>query len=195
MSQQSINIDVNDPAAKAAREASQKAAEQAKAFATDAVTAVKGLDQTRLYYLGTLAGVLVLSLVFDMASFTVDSGGPVSETQAAAERFAQARLNAASFSVFASGVAGKLMWIATLGGIATVIWASVTKSAATWVPLAEVGCAAVAAMMMLLMWFVGFPDLSGYSDAATHATVFGYWLPLIGSSVATFLAAKRILAA
>lgn len=195
MSNQTANINANDQAAKAAREASQKAAEQAREFTTNAAIAIKGLDQPRRLYLLALAVVLAATLIFDMTAFTVDSGGPVSETQAAAERFAQSRLNAAAYSAFTSSIWGKLTWFATLGGIATVVWASITKSGSAWVPLAEVGCAAVAALMMMLLWFVGFPDLSGYSDTVTHATLLGYWLPLLGSCLATALAAKRILAA
>ena len=87
------------------------------------------------------------------------------------------------------------MWLATLGGVATVVWAAITKSSSVWVPLAEVGCATVATLMMLLLLFVGFPDLSGYSDTATSATAIGYWLPLLGTSIATFLAGKRIMSA
>lgn len=195
MSNQTINIKADDQAAKAAREASQQAAEQAKEFASDAVDAIKGLDQPRLFYLSALIVVLASTLVFDMTSFSVDSGGPVSETQAAAERFAQARLNAAAYSAFSSSLWGKFMWLAALGGVASVVWASVTKSADAWVPLAEVGCATVAALMMLLLWFVGFPDLSGYSDTTTHATMFGYWLPLVATCAAVAMAVKRILAA
>ena len=195
MSNQTINVNAKDPAARAAREASQQAAEQAKEISSHVATAIMGLDRPRLLYLVALAGVLISTLVFDMTAFTVDSGGPVSETQAAAERFAQSRLNAAAYSAFASSVWGKLMWLATLGGITTIIWASTTKSASAWVPLVEVGCAATAALMMMLLWFVGFPDLSGYSDTQTHATLIGYWTPLFAAGCATLLAAKRIFAA
>ena len=195
MSNQSVSSNVNDEAARAARAVSQQAAEQAKEFTLNAASAIQELDRPRRLYLVTLAVVMVVTLVFDMTAFTVDSGGPVSETQAAAERFAQSRLNAAAYSAFSSSLWGKLMWLATLGGFATVVGSSTTKSTSPWVPLAEVGCAAVAAATMMLLWFVGFPDLSGYSDTFTRATLLGYWLPLVGTCSATVLAAKRIVTA
>ena len=51
MSNQTAGINVDEQAAKAAQEASRRAAEQAKEFASDAVHAIKGLDQPRLFYL------------------------------------------------------------------------------------------------------------------------------------------------
>ena len=186
---------MDDAAARAAREASEQAVQHARELATDAVDTIRGLDQPRLFYLCALAVVVVATLVFDMAGFKVDSNGPVSETQAAAERFAEARLNSWAYSAFSSCIWGKLMWVASLAGIAIVVWSSMTKSAAAWVPLAEVGCAIVAVLMMALLWFVAFPDLSGYENADSHATLFGFWLPLAAAGFAAFISATRILKA
>ena len=76
MSNQIIDLNANDEAAQAAREASQKAAEKAKEFALNATTAIKGLDLPRLLYLVVLVGALVATLVFDMTSYSVGSSGP-----------------------------------------------------------------------------------------------------------------------
>lgn len=184
-----------DPSAVAAREASEQAIEQARELATEAVSTIKRMDGPRLSYLGALAVVVVFTLVFDIASFAVGSDGPVSETQAAAERFAEARLNSWSYSAFTSCLWGKIMWLSALGGAVLVVWAAMTKSPVVWVPLAEVGFAAVATLMMLLLWFVAFPDLSGYGDTTMSATLLGYYAPLVAAGTATFVATRRIMGA
>jgi len=191
----SNSVESIDSSAVAAREASEQAIEQARELATEAVSTIQGLDATRLSYLAALAVVVVFALVFDIASFSVGGSGPVSETQAAAERFAEARLNSWSYSAFTSCFWGKLMWLASLGGIVAVVWDTMTKSPAVWVPLAEVGSAAIACLMMLLLWFVAFPDLSGYGDTTMSATLLGYYVPLAAAGFATFISARRIMSA
>lgn len=189
------SVESADASAAAARKASEQAIEQAREFATEAMSTIKGLDRLRLSYLAALAVVIVCTLVFDIASFAVGSDGPVSETQAAAERFAEARLNSWSYSAFSSCLWGKTMWLSSLGGITLVVWAAMTKSPIVWVPLAEVGCAAVSTLMMLLLWFVAFPDLSGYRDTTMSATLLGYYAPLVAASSATLVSIRRITAA
>lgn len=183
----------------AAREVAGQAAEQAKEFAADAASAIKALDPPRLFYLIALGVVIVFTLLFNMAAFSVSSTGAVSETVAQAQRESEAFLNSHSYSAFQSVFWGKLMWLAAATGIGLVIWSATTRSKAPWVPLAEVGCAAFALAMMLLLFFVGFPDLSGYREitssdnARVSATLSGYWIPLLAAGAATFFSAKRIL--
>ena len=55
------------------------------------------------------------------------------------------------------------------------------------------GCAALATVLMLLLFVVGFPDLSAYSDADVSATLLGYWLPLIAAATATGCSVQRLL--
>ena len=194
MSKQPANVvNPNEAAAVAARQASEQAVEQAREFASEAASVIRGLDSPRTTYLVALSLVVVVTLVCDIASFSVGTDGPVSETQAAAQRFAQSRLNAMSYSAFTSCIWGKLMWLSGLAGVGIVMWSSMTKSASAWVPLAEVGCALGVLLSMMLLWFVAFPDLSGYTDADISSTLMGYWLPLTASGVAVMVSGKRIL--
>jgi len=85
------------------------------------------------------------------------------------------------------------MWIAALGGACLVVYEAVNKTPAAWIPLAQIGCAVVATLLMMLLFVVGFPDLSAYSDANTTATLFGYWLPLAAASTATGCSIKRLM--
>ena len=116
---QTDSVEARNAAAFAAREASELAIEQARELASEAVSTIKGLDGSRIRYLLALTLVVVCTLVFDLASFTVSSHGPVSETQAAAERFAEARLNSWSYSAFASCFWGKIIWLAKQGVLPT----------------------------------------------------------------------------
>lgn len=177
-----------------AQQAAQRAVLQARESATQAANAIRSLDSTRLGYLGCLAVVVVFTLLFDMASFTVATPDhAVSETVAQAQRDAQARLNSWSYSAFTSTGWGKLMWLSALCGVGIVIWSAVKKSAAAWVPLAQVGFAGATTLFMMLLFFVAFPDLSAYSDADSSATLLGYWLPLFAAAAATFLSLKPLL--
>lgn len=178
----------------AAREAAQQAVEQARETAGQAVATIKAMDATRLAYLGCLTAVVVCTLIFDMASFTIATPDhAVSETVAAAQRSLEARMNSWAYSAFTSALWGKLMWFSAVGGIGLMVWAAVKKSSAAWIPLAQVGCAAMATLCLLLLFFVGFPDLSAYSDASCSATLFGYWVPLLAAGGATFLSAKPLI--
>ncbi len=195
MSNESNTVEPSKEAAVAAREASQQAAEQARELAADAVKTIKALDRPRMSYLAALAIVGIFTLVFDIASFRVGQDGPVSETQAAAERAAQARLNSWSYSAFSSCMWGKLAWASAAFGVAVVLWSAMTKSSATWVPLAEIGSAAIATLLLLLLYFVAFPDLSAYDDASASATLLGYWVPLTAAIMASGFSTHRILRA
>lgn len=55
----------------AAQEAAQQAVAQARRTATQAVTTIKAMSFEKLVYLGCLTTVVVCTLIFDMASFTV----------------------------------------------------------------------------------------------------------------------------
>ena len=176
----------------AAQDAAKQAAEQARETAEKAVATIKAMDSNRLAYLGLLAVVLVSTLIFDMASFSVGTDYAVSETTAQAQREAEAKLNSWAYSAFSSSMWGKLMWVSALGGIGLLVWSAMTTSRLAWVPLALIGCAAMSTLCLLLLYVVGFPDLSAYSDASCSATLLGYWLPLIAASTATFFAAKPI---
>lgn len=174
-----------------AQEAAQQAVAQARETAEQAAAAIRAMDPTRLAYLGCLTAVVIFTLIFDMASFTVATPDhAVSETVAQAQREMEARMNSWSYSAFTSTGWGKLMWSAALAGIGLMIWAAVRKSTLAWVPLAQIGLAGVATLCMLLLFFVGFPDLSAYSDASCSATLLGYWVPLLAAAAATCLAAK-----
>ena len=180
----------------AAKEAAEHAAAQAKELASDAANAVKALEPSRLYYMIALGIVVVFTLIFAMPSFSVGSKGPVSETQAQAERDSEKFLTSISYSAFRSSIWGKIMWLSAVAGIGIVIWAAMTKPSFGWVPLAEVGCAALATLMLLLLFFVGFPNLPNYSDYTTinvSATLLGYWIPLCAAGFATVVSAKRIV--
>ena len=182
-----------DDQAAAAREAADQAIEQAKQVTGEAISSLKTLDQNRLIYLACLSVVAVATLIFNMASFSVGVDYAVSETVADAQRSLQARMNSWSYSVFASTFWGKLAWISAVGGIALVIVGVTKKMRAAWLPLAEIGCAAVCTLMLLLLLFVGFPDLSAYDDAQCSATLLGYWLPFLASIAATIASARRLV--
>lgn len=177
------------------QEAAREAMNQARETARDALTTIKAMDPLRLTYLGCLAVVVVSTLIFDIASFTVATPGKaVSETVAQAQRDAEALLNTNSISAFhAHRYWGRLMWFSALGGMVLLIWAVVKKSTLAWVPLAQVGLAGVATLCMLLLFAVGFPDLSAFSDASCSATLLGYWVPLLAAAGATFASVKPIL--
>ncbi|MEP3480593.1 MAG: hypothetical protein ABJZ55_15190 [Fuerstiella sp.] len=187
------SINTNDTAANdAAKEATEDAVKQAREVSSQVVTAVSGLDRLRLIYLTAMAVVVVSTLVFNMASFSVGLDGPVSETVADAQRVAQAKLNSWSYSAFTSSMWGKLMWLSAVAGVGVLIYEAVAKASAGWIPLAQIGCAALSAVLLLLVFVTGFPDLSAYSDAKTSATLLGYWLPLAASITATVCAVKRL---
>jgi len=192
---QSSQTEADAHQAEAAREATQQALNQAKAAADTALTSLKTLDQRRMIYLGSLAAVVVLTLIFDMASFHIGVDHAVSETVAQAQRELQAKMNSWSYPVFSATAWGKIAWAAAMAGVAIVVWSASTNSKAVWVPLAEIGCAAVCTLMLLLLFFVGFPDLSPYSDASCSATLFGYWLPLGASGVAAYFSVVRLIRA
>ena len=177
----------------AAREAADQALNQAKEAATTAVASLKTLDGRRMTYLGALATFLVLTLIFDMASFEVGVDYAVSETVAQAQRDLQARMNSWSYSLFSSAVSGKIAWFSAAAGVGLVIWSVTQKSRAAWIPLAEIACGVICALAVLLLFFVGFPDLSAYEDARCSATVFGYWMPLVAAGTAAMVSVHRLL--
>ena len=176
----------------AARVAADQAIRQAKTVADSAIVSLSTLDRPRLIYLCTLTAFVGMTLLFDMASFSVGVDYAVSETVAQSQRSLQARMNAWSYSVFASSLAGKLAWLSAAGGIGLVLWSVVTKSRLAWIPLAEIACAGICALAVLLLFFVGFPDLSAYEDARCSATFLGYWTPLLASLTATFFSVRRL---
>lgn len=188
------STELNNPDA-AAKEAAEEAVKQAREISEQVVTAVAHLDRQRQICLGALAIVVVSTLVFDMASFSIGTDYAVSETTAQAQSNAEAKLNSWAYSAFASSVWGKLMWLSAVGGIATLVYGAVMKSSAAWVPLAQIGWAALATLLMLLLFATGFPDLSAYSDAETSATLLGYWIPLAAAATATACSVQRLLAA
>ena len=168
----------------AAREAADQALNQAKEAATTAVASLKTLDGRRVTYLAALSTFLVMTLIFDMASFSVGVDYAVSETVAQAQRDLQARMNSWSYSLFSSAVSGKIAWFAAAMGVGLVVWSVTQKSRAAWIPLAEIVCGTICALAVLLLFFIGFPDLSAYDDARCSATLFGYWLPLAAAGIA-----------
>ncbi len=176
----------------AAQEAAQQAVAQARETAERAVTSVRALDSGRLAYLGCLAVVVLFTLIFDMAAFRVGTDYAVSETTAQAQRVAEAKLNSWAYSAFSSSLWGKLMWFSALGGLGLMIWSAMTRPSQAWVQLAFIGTAALSTLMLMLLYLVGFPDLSAYSDASCRATLLGYWVPLLAAAAATGLAAKPI---
>ena len=178
--------------------AARQAANEAKEMAVDAYEKVKRLEPAQLGYLGAMAVVVLATILFDMAAFRVFTDGAVSETQAAAERSLQANMNAWSYSAFTSSLTGKLMWLCALGGLGIVLWSTIAKVRSAWIPLAQAGCAIGAAFFMLLLYVVGFPDLSGVDTMLTSkirssATLFGYWLPLAAATTAAYLSIQRIM--
>ncbi|MEM6471170.1 MAG: hypothetical protein AAF802_16540 [Planctomycetota bacterium] len=182
--------------AEAAQEVAQQAVVQARETAEQALDALKRTSASRLCYLGCMAGVVVSMLVFDVASFRVATPGiAVSETMADAQRTMEARLNSLSYSAFASTLWGKLAWLSAAAGFGLMVASAIGKARGGWVPLAIIGCGAFATLLLILVFFVGFPDLSAYADASCSATLFGYWLPLFASAVGTACAVKPILLA
>lgn len=177
----------------AAKETAEAAVQQAREVSKQIVTSVSHLDPIRLAYLGAMLLVVISTLIFNMASFSVGLDVAVSETTAQAQRVVEAKLNSWSYSAFTSTLWGKLMWLAAVSGVGIMIYEATAKPAAAWVPLAQIGCAALTTLLMMLLFVVGFPDLSAYSDASTSATLFGYWLPLLAAGVATGCAVKRLL--
>ena len=177
----------------AAKEAAEAAVQQAREVSKQVVASVSGLDPLRMTYVGAMALVVVTTIIFNMASFTVGLDVAVSETTAQAQRVAEAKLNSWSYSAFTSTIWGKLMWLAAIGGCGVLVYEAVTKKPAPWIPLAQIGCAAMATMLMMLLFFVGFPDMSAYTDTNTSATLFGYWLPLAAAATATVCSVKRII--
>ncbi len=176
----------------AARVAADQAIRQAKTAADSAMASLSTLDRPRLLYLGALSAFVGMTLLFDMASFSVGVDYAVSETVAQAQRSLQARMNAWSYSLFASSFAGKLAWFSAVGGIGLVLWSAATKSRSGWIPLAEIACAGICALAVSLLLFVGFPDLSTYEDARCSATFLGYWMPLLATVTATVASVRRL---
>lgn len=176
----------------AAREAADQALNQAREAANSAIASLKTLDCNRLIYLAALATFVVSTLIFDMASFSIGVDHAVSETVAQAQRDLQARMNSWSYPIFTSTLWGKLAWLSAVGGVALVIVSASKGIRAAWIPLAEIGCAAICTLLLLLLFFVGFPDLSAYDDARCSATLFGYWLPFAAAAVATVTSARRV---
>lgn len=183
-----------------AREMAQQVAGQAREMASDAIDKVKRLDSASLGALGALMAVLLLTFLVDMASFSVYSDTAISETMADAERSLEARMNSWSYSAFGSGMIGKLMWLSTLAAAGLLIYGAITQTHAAWLILAQAGAAALACLLMLLLFLVGFPDLQGVNEDVTSnvdssATLLGYWLPLLGLGGASFLLIQRIVKA
>ena len=179
----------------ASKEAAQQAARQAQALAHEVVKAVKTFDAAQLVYVASLAVVVAFTLVFDIASFDVGVDHAVTEGRAEEMREMQAMLNSMSYSAFSSTLWGKLMWVSALAGIVLAVWGHISKSRAGWVPLAQIAAAGLATLLLLLLFFVGFPDLSEYSDVDVDTTLFGYWVPLLAAATATVASVRRIVAA
>ncbi len=177
----------------AAKEAAEAAVQQAREVSKQVVASVSSLDPMRMSYLGAMALVVVSTLIFNMASFSVGLDVAVSETTAQAQRVAEAKLNSWSYSAFTSTLWGKLMWMSAVAGIAILVYEATTRKAAAWIPLAQIACAALATMLLMLLFFVGFPDMSAYTDTDTSATLRGYWLPLAAAATALGCSIKRIL--
>ncbi|MEM7454113.1 MAG: hypothetical protein AAF456_07130 [Planctomycetota bacterium] len=182
----------------AAKQAATEAVDQAKVLAQDAIDKIKILEPTQLGYLIALGIVVLFTLVFDIASFSVGSVHAVSETVADAERSMEATLNANSYSAFASTFAGKLMWLCAVAGIGILIWSTVAKVRAGWIPLAQIGTAASTLVLMMFLFIAGFPDVGGLdslfvSNVDVDATLLGYWIPLFAAGTATALSAKRLI--
>ena len=191
---QTPNTNVNDASdTQAAQEAAQQAVAQARETAHQAVETLKSLDSNQLVYLGCLTTIVIFTLIFDMASFSVGLDVAVSETTAQAQREAEAKLNAWAYSAFTSTFWGKLMWVSAVGGIGLMIWGAIHKSRAAFFPLAQIGSAAFCTLCLLLLLAVGFPDLSAYDDASCSATLLGYWIPLLAACAATFFSVKPLL--
>lgn len=177
----------------AAREATDEAVRQARELSGKVMSTLANLDRERSIYLGAMAIVIVFTLIFDMASFSVGTDYAVSETTAQAQRVAEAKLNSWSYSAFSSCIWGKLMWFAAVGAVASLLYGAVSKTAAAWVPLSQIGFSGVASLLMLLILMVGFPDLSAYDDATCAATLLGFWFPFMACLVATGIATKRLI--
>ncbi|MEM7783119.1 MAG: hypothetical protein AAF623_07180 [Planctomycetota bacterium] len=178
----------------AARQAAHQAVEQARETANQAVSAMQRMNRNQFIYFGCLAAVVVSTLIFDMASFSVLTPDvAVSETTAQAQRDAEAMLNSWSYSAFTSSVWGKLAWLSALAGIGLLMASVLNKLRGGWLILSSIGCAALTTLLMLLLFFVGFPDLSAYSDARCSSTWLGYWFPLFASAGATVAAVKQIV--
>ena len=182
-----------DPSDVAAKQAAEDAAKKAREVTRQVALAVSGMDRLRLVYLGSMSMLVVCALVFDMSSFSVGTDNAVSETTAQAQRNVEAKLNSWAESAFSSSLWGKLMWLSAIGGIVTLIYGAVARSSAAWVPLAQMGCAVFATLMMLLLLLVGFPDLSAYSDAESSSTLMGYWVPLVAATTATVCSVGQLL--
>lgn len=187
------NIEASEASEAAAKEAADEAVRQARQFSRQLAGTLSGLDRDRKIYLAALGLVVICTLIFDMASFSVRADHAVSETTAEAQRIAEAKLNSWSYSAFTSCFWGKLMWLSALAGIASLVYGAVTKSAAAWIPLSQIGFAGFATLLMMLIFLVGFPDLSAFDDAFSSATLLGYWLPLAACVAATVVAARRLL--
>ena len=197
MKENQTQTNQNEEELAAAKQAAEEAVDQAKEMAQDAIDKIRILDPPQLGYLGAMLVVVVFSLVFKMAAFDVGSDHAVSETQAQAERNAEAWMNANSYTAFSSGFFGKLMWISALGGMGLLLWSTIAKFRAGWVPLAQLACAAFATLMLLLLYLIGFPDLGAANERFsanfnTSATLLGFWIPLLAAGTATFLSGKRI---
>lgn len=176
----------------AARQAADEALNQAKDMTAGAITSLKTLDSPRLIYLGALAFFVVATLLFDMASFSVGVDYAVSETVAQAQRDLQARMNSWSYSIFGSTMWGKLAWLCAVAGVVMVVASVIKNLRAAWIPLAEIGLAALCTMLMMLLFAIGFPDLSAYDDASCSATLLGFWLPFAASVTATVVSIRRL---
>ena len=130
------NATANEAAA--AKEAARQAAASAKQLAGSAAEKIMRLEPMQLAVAGLLSLVLATTFLFDMASFSVFSDGAVTETQAAAERSLEARMNSWSYTALASSLTGKLMWLSALLGVGFILYPAFANRHSAWVPLAQV---------------------------------------------------------
>ena len=81
-----------------------------------------------------------------------------------------------------------------------MVWGTMSRQRAAWIPLATVGCAAMAALMLLLLAFTAAPDgnvlgYTPYLKPDVDLTLLGYWVPLLGAAAALWAGGKRIMSA
>ena len=184
---------------KAAKEAAQQAAAQAKETASEALKVFKGFDLYGKAYVIALLVMLLFILLFSIVSFEVRSSGPVSETMAKDQTEFERRLNADTYSAARVLFWGQILFISGAAGIGIFVRCALTKQTAAWVPLAATGCAALCTLILMLLFFLGSPSrdffsiLPDYLEPDIDLTIFGYWIPLLCSFVATAVSVKRIL--
>ncbi len=171
---------------------------EAKELLNKSLASFKKIDPSWQIYLVSLVVVLIGTLFFSAMSVEWKAEGAA----AGIATMMGTETKHSSPSAFSADWRGKLAVLAALAGIGLFFWNRAAAKKEAWVPLALIGCAGVAALMLLLMWMsidtpksAGFSGVGGSVGFEVNMGLLGFWLPLIAAITATVVAVKQLLKA